>query len=92
MTQIREWPLAYRRLYRRARHQALLSQMTHDLCFDSEDNWSGEDRPRDIRAYWHSLTDTERAIQRLERTEAAIYMEFYDRVLSSIPKMASNNL
>lgn len=51
-----------------------------------EDNWLGEDRPMDIKAYWANLTDTERAFERLERTDAAMYMEFVERLEKSIPK------
>lgn len=51
-----------------------------------EGNWLGEDRPTDIKQYWNSLTDTERAIQKLEGTDAAVYMQFHDRLMNSIPK------
>lgn len=51
-----------------------------------EDNWLGEERPMDIKAYWANLTDTERAFERLERTDAAMYMEFVERLEKSIPK------
>ena len=51
-----------------------------------EGNWLGEDRPTDIKQYWDSLTDTERAIQKLESTDAAVYMQFHDRLMNSIPK------
>lgn len=50
-----------------------------------EDNWMGDNRPQDIKQYWASLTDTERAIQKLERTDAALYIEFYERINSSVP-------
>lgn len=51
-----------------------------------EGNWLGEDRPSDIKQYWANLTDTERAIQKLERTDAAVYMEFVDKINNSIPE------
>jgi hypothetical protein len=50
-----------------------------------EGNWLGEDSPSDIKQYWATLTDTERAIQILERTDAAVYMEFVDKINRSIP-------
>ena len=52
-----------------------------------EGNWLGEDRPSDIQQYWSNLTDTERAIQILERTDAALYMEFVDKLNRSIPEL-----
>ncbi len=86
MTQIRDWPYKYRVLYRQARHLAIRSQMKPVLSFDAENNWLGDVRPRDIKTYWASLTDTERAFEILERTEAAVFMEFHDRIMHSIPK------
>lgn len=51
-----------------------------------EENWLGEVRPQDIKQYWASLTDTERSIQKLEGTDAAVYMQFHDQLMNSIPK------
>lgn len=85
MTQIRDWPLRKRQLYRQALHQAMRSRMTPDLSFDAEENWQGDARPMDIKTYWANLTDTERAFERLQRTDAAIFMEFHERIMASIP-------
>ena len=52
-----------------------------------EGNWLGEDSPRDIQQYWANLTDTERAVQKLERTDAALYIEFVDKLNRSIPEL-----
>lgn len=65
---------------------ALYCMMKERTRLFFEDNWLGDDRPDDIKSYWASLTETERAIQRLERTDAALYMEFHDRIMNSIPK------
>jgi hypothetical protein len=51
-----------------------------------EGNWLGEDRPSDIQAYWAGLTDTQRAFQKLEGTDAALYMQFVDKLNRSIPE------
>lgn len=56
------------------------------LSFDAENNWVGETRPSDIKIYWASLTDTERAFEIMQRSDAAVFMEFHDRILNSIPK------
>lgn len=50
-----------------------------------EDNWMGEHRPQDILQYWATLCDTERAIQKLERTDAAVYIQFSERINNSVP-------
>lgn len=65
---------------------ALYCMMKEKTRLFFEDNWLGDDRPNDIKSYWASLTDTERAIQILERTDAALYMEFYEKINNSIPK------
>jgi len=52
-----------------------------------EGNWVGEDRPSDIQQYWAGLDDTERAIQKIERTDAALYIEFVDKLNRSIPEL-----
>jgi hypothetical protein len=51
-----------------------------------EGNWLGEERPSDIQAYWASLTDTERAFEKLEGTDAAVYIDFVDKINRSIPE------
>lgn len=51
-----------------------------------EGSWLGEDRPSDIQAYWATLDDTERSIQKLEGTDAALYMQFVDKLNRSIPE------
>jgi hypothetical protein len=56
------------------------------LSFDAENNWVGETRPSDIKTYWANLTDTERAFEILQRSDAAVFMEFHDRIINSIPK------
>jgi hypothetical protein len=52
-----------------------------------EGNWLGEDRPSDIQQYWAGLDDTERSIQKLEGTDAALYMQFVDKINRSIPEL-----
>ena len=79
-----KWSARHKRLYRAARHQALLG--IQPLSFDEDDNWYGDDRPDDIKRYWASLSDTERAIQILEGTDAALYMQFYNNIMSNIPQ------
>ena len=86
MTRIKDWPLRQRQLYRKALHQAMLSQDLQPLFFDEEQNWHGEERPANIKKYWQSLSDTERAFEILQGTDAAIFMQFHDRILNSIPK------
>ena len=81
------WSAERKRLYRQALHQAMRSRMTPDLSFDAEDNWQGDARPMDIKAYWASLSDTERAFEILEGTDAAIFMQYHDRIMNSIPKI-----
>ena len=80
------WSAERKRLYRQALHQTMLDRAKQQLSFDAEENWHGEDRPHHIKAYWESLTDTERAFERLQRTDAAIFMEFHERIMASIPK------
>lgn len=79
-----KWSSRHKRLYRAARHQALVKMQP--LSFDGEDNWTGDDRPDDIKRYWATLSDTERAFERLQGTDAALYMYFYDNIMQSIPK------
>lgn len=56
------------------------------LSYDADGNWVGEDRPNDIKAYWATLSDTERAFEILEGTDAALFMQFYENIERSIPK------
>nr|DAU83288.1 MAG TPA: hypothetical protein [Caudoviricetes sp.] len=56
------------------------------LSFDADNNWLGEVRPKDLKAYWENLTETERAFEILEQTEAAVFMAFHDKIMNSIPK------
>lgn len=52
-----------------------------------EGNWLGKDRPSDIQQYWASLDPTEQSIQKLEGTDAALYIEFVDKLNRSIPEL-----
>lgn len=64
----------------------MMSQMKPVLSFDADNNWLGEVRPKDLKAYWESLSETERAFEILEQTEAAVFMAFHDKIMNSIPK------
>ena len=86
MTQIREWPYWQRRLYRQARHRVLIERAKQSLCFDQDNNWHGSERPRDIKAYWASLTDVERAFEILQQTDAAVFMKFVKDIEERMPK------
>jgi len=57
------------------------------LSFDKEKNWTGDDRPNDIKKYWATLNDTERAFEIMQRSDAAVFMEFVERIERSIPKI-----
>jgi hypothetical protein len=59
------------------------------LCFDNENNWVDGDRPGDIKAYWATLSETERAFERLQNTDAALYMAFYEKMQRSMPEGVS---
>lgn len=83
--QTRSWSPSHRRLWRTARRQ-LLSQMTQDLSFDADGNWVGDPRPNDIKAYWEGLDETQRAFEKLQRTDAAVYMEFVDQIRRTMPE------
>lgn len=85
ITHIRSWLVSHRRLWRTARRQ-VLSQMTHDLSFDADGNWVGDPSPRDIKQYWEGLDDTQRAFEKLQRTDAAVYMEFVDQIRRTMPE------
>lgn len=80
------WTHVKRRLYRKALHQRMREIVAHELSFDSEDNWTEGDRPRDIKRYWATLTDTERAFERLQGTDAALYMAFYEGLQRRLPE------
>jgi hypothetical protein len=80
------WTPASRQLYRQARHQRISELAKQHLSSDSEDNWTDSDRPQDIRRYWAALTDTERAFERLQNTDAALYMAFYEQMMRNIPE------
>ncbi len=76
-----------RKLYRQARHQALLQMMVKQYSpFDADGNVVSETSPMDFKRYWASLTDTERAFEKLAQTDAAVFMDFHERVVNSIPK------
>lgn len=53
---------------------------------DAEGNTVGDTRPQDYQQYWNSLDETQRAFERLAGTDAALYIDYYERVLKSIPK------
>ena len=84
-TQTNFWPLTQRVLWRQPRAQ-VLSQMTPESSFDMDQNWFGDDRPNDIKKYWEGLDDTQRAFEKLQRTDAAIYMEFVDQIRRTMPE------
>lgn len=75
-TSLPQWNRRSKKLYRAARQ----------YLFDTDGNWLGDDSPYDIKAYWANLTDTQRAFEKLERTDAAMFMEFVERLEKSIPK------
>ena len=81
------WSKEQRRLYRQARHQVLVSRMAEQYSpFDADGNVVSDQRPGDFKRYWDSLTDTERAFQILENTEAAQFIQFWNKIENSIPK------
>ena len=82
-----KWSKEQKRLYRQARHQVLVSRMAEQYSpFDADGNVVSDQRPGDFKRYWDSLTDTERAFQILENTEAAQFIQFWNRIQDSIPK------
>lgn len=86
MTQT-NWSVERKRLYRQARHQVIIEMVVRQYSsFDADGNWVAEDRPHDIKLYWASLTDTERAFEILQNTDAAQFMQFYESIEKSIPK------
>lgn len=54
--------------------------------YDSEHNVVGDSRPNDYKRYWAGLTDTERAFEILQNTDAAQFMAFWNKIENSIPK------
>ncbi len=54
--------------------------------FDAEGNVVSDERPGDFKRYWDSLSDTERAFEILSNTEAAVFIQFWNKVQDSIPK------
>lgn len=85
ITHTRLWSVSHRRLWRTARRQ-VLSAMTQNSCFDADGNWVSDPSPRDIKAYWEGLDDTQRAFEKLQRTDAAVYMEFVDQIRRTMPE------
>jgi hypothetical protein len=81
------WSAKKRRLYRQARHQVLVSRMAqHYSPFDAEGNVVSDESPGDFKRYWNSLTETERAFEILSNTEAAMFIQFWNKIQDSIPK------
>ncbi len=74
-----------RKLYRQARHQVIQAMEKQYSPFDREGNVVGDERPQDFKTYWANLSDTERAFERLQRTDAAVYMEFCDLIRKTLP-------
>lgn len=89
MIQTNGWTSLKKRLYRQALHRRMSELARQHLSFDAESNWTDGDRPRDIKAYWAGLTDTERAFERLQNTDAAVYMAFYEQIQRSMPEGVS---
>jgi hypothetical protein len=86
MTQPR-WSAEQRLLWRQARHQVLLHMTATPYSpFDAEHNVVGDDRPRDFKRYWDNLTDTERAFEILQNTEAAVFIQYWNKIQAGIPK------
>jgi hypothetical protein len=54
--------------------------------FDAEGNVVGDDSPRDLKGYWASLSDTERAFEILSNTPLAQFIQFWNKTQDSIPK------
>jgi hypothetical protein len=80
------WSAEQRRLWRQARHQVLQSRTTPDLCFDAEGNVVGDARPSDYKSYWAGLSETERAFEILCNTDAAVFIQYWNKIENSIPK------
>jgi uncharacterized protein YpiB (UPF0302 family) len=54
--------------------------------FDAEGNVVSDESPGDFKRYWASLSDTERAFEILRNTEAAVFIQFWNKIQDSIPK------
>jgi hypothetical protein len=81
------WSVERKRLYRQARHQVLLQMTAKQYSpFDAEGNVVSDERPGDFKRYWDSLSDTERAFEILQNTNAAQFIQFWNKVQDSIPK------
>lgn len=81
------WSVEKRRLYKQARHQVIIEMVVRQSSsYDADGNWVAEDSPHDIKLYWANLTDTERAFEILQGTDAAQFMQFYESIERSIPK------
>ena len=78
------WSSTQKQLWLQARRQ-VKSAMTQNSSFDAEGNWVGDERPNDIVNYWANLSETDRAFERLQRTDAAVYMEFVDLIRRTMP-------
>lgn len=63
-----------------------MMRLEQPSLFDPDGNWQGEERPGDLKRYWASLSDTERAVQILEGTDAALYIQFCQRIMSNLPE------
>ena len=82
------WSKERKRLYRQARHQVLVSRMAEQYSpFDAEGNVVSDDRPGDFKRYWAGLTETERAFEILSNTEAAVFIQFWNKIQDSIPEL-----
>jgi len=86
MTQT-NYSIKQRQLYRQARRQALLQMTAKQYSpFDAEGNVVSDESPGDFKSYWDSLTDTERAFEILSNTEAAMFIQFWNKIQEGLPK------
>jgi hypothetical protein len=53
--------------------------------FDAEGNVVSDERPGDFKRYWASLSDTERAFELLRNTEAAQFIQFWNKIQAGLP-------
>ena len=68
-------------------HQSLLQMTAAQYSpFDAEGNVVSDERPGDFKRYWDSLTETERAFEILQNTNAAQFIQFWNKIQDSIPK------
>jgi uncharacterized protein YpiB (UPF0302 family) len=54
--------------------------------FDADGNVVSDESPGDFKRYWASLSDTERAFEILRNTEAAQFIQFWNKIQAGIPK------